>query len=36
MAGLPLINTSLDFRIHSAGRDPAKCSLTLRRYRWLL
>ena len=36
MAGLLLIDTSFDFRIDSAGRDPDKYSPTLRRYHRLL
>jgi hypothetical protein len=36
MDGLPLIDTSFDFRIDSAGRDPDKYSPTLRRYHRLL
>ena len=36
MAGLPLIDTSFDFHVDSAGRDPDKYSPTLRRYHRLL
>lgn len=36
MDGSPVIDTSFDFRIDSAGKDPDKCSPTLRRYHRML